>query len=127
MSQNDQELPISADDARFVEKLAAHYQPPAETAASRARFQAGLEERIARGSRRRPLWLGGAVAATAAAFVLALLPGGELTPPAPSDAGHASLELPSAEESLLLLANGPLEDPDAALPEDYQTLASLLE
>jgi hypothetical protein len=127
MSRNDEELPISADDARFVAKLAAHYQPPAETAASRARFQAGLEERIARAGRRRPLWLGGAVAAAAAALVLALLPGGEIAPPAPNAAGHASAELPSAEESLLLLANGPLEDPDAALPEDYQTLASLLE
>ena len=44
-----------------------------------------------------------------------------------NDAGYAAAESPSAEEALLLLANGPLADPDEALPEDYQTLASLLE
>jgi len=128
MSRNDDEFSISDDDARFVQKLDAHYQPPEATAAGRARFQAGLEARIVRGRERRPWLLGGAVATAAAALVLALLPGGETGERAPSDAGQAAAaELPSAEESLLLLANGPLADPDEALPEDYQTLASLLE
>jgi hypothetical protein len=127
MSRNDDEFPISGDDARFVQKLDALYQPPEATAARRARFQAGLEERIARGRERRPWLLGAAAAAAAAALVLALLPGGETGERAASDAGYVAAELPSAEESLLVLANGPLADPDEALPEDYQTLASLLE
>jgi Spy/CpxP family protein refolding chaperone len=64
------------------------------------------------------------VATAAAVLVLALLPGGETGERAASDAGYVAAELPSAEESLLVLANGPLADPDEALPEDYQTLAS---
>jgi hypothetical protein len=128
MSRNDEELPISDDDARFVERLDALYQPPEPSAAARARFRAGLEERIDRGSvRRPPLWVGGAVAASALALVLALLPAREGDERAASGADQAATELPSAAESLLLLANGPLADPDEALPEDYQTLASLLE
>jgi hypothetical protein len=127
MSRNDEELSISADDARFVAKLDAVYQPPEASGAERARFEARLEERITRGSGRRPLWLGGAVAASALALVLALLPAREGDERAASEADSVAAELPSAEESLLLLANGPLADPDEALPEDYQTLASLLE
>jgi hypothetical protein len=127
MSRNDDEFSISDDDARFVQKLDAHYRPPEATAAGRARFQARLEERIARGRGRTPWLLGGALATAAAALVLALLPSGETGERAASDAGYAATDLPSAEESLLLLANGPLADPDEALPEDYQTLASLLE
>ena len=127
MSPNDDEVSISDDDTRFVRELDALYQPPEVTAAGRVRFQAGLEERIARRRGRRPWLLGGVVATAAAALVLALLPSGETGERVASDAGQAAAELPSTEESLLLLANGPLADPDEALPEDYQTLASLLE
>jgi len=127
MSRNDDEFSIPDDDTRFVREVDALYQPPEATAAGCVRFQAGLEERIARRRGRRPWLLGGAVATAAAVLVLALLPSGETGERAPSDAGQATAGLPSAEESLLLLANGPLADPDEALPEDYQTLASLLE
>ena len=69
-----------------------------------------------------------ALATAAAALVLALLPNGESAERVTNDAGYAAAEeIPSGEEALLLLANGPLADPDEALPEDYQTLASLLE
>jgi hypothetical protein len=131
MKYDDDELRISADDARFVRKLDTLYRPPVPTAAERARFVARLEERIARGREQRPWLLGGAAAALAAAsaaLVLALLPQGEPSAPPTSAAVYAAAEEPaSAEETLLLLANGPLDDPDEALPEDYQTLASLLE
>ena len=128
MSPDHDEPRLSDPDARLVQKIDALYRPPAPTAAERARFAARLEERIARGRERRPWLLGGAVAAAALALVLARLPQGEPTAPPPVAPGFASaVELPSAEEALLLLANGPLQDPDEALPEDYQTLASLLE
>ena len=55
MSRNDDELRISDDDARFVQRLDALYHPPAPTAAERTRFAARLEQRIARGSRRAAL------------------------------------------------------------------------
>jgi hypothetical protein len=127
MTSHDDELRISDEDARFVQKLDTLYRPPDATADVRARFAAGLDERIARGRGRRPWLLGGAVAAAAAALTLALLPG-EPGESVRNDAGYASAaERPSTEEALLLLANGPLEDPDEALPEDYQTLAGLLE
>jgi hypothetical protein len=123
MSRNDEELRISDDDARFAERLGALYRPPEATSAARARFAAGLDERIARGRVRRPWLLGGAVAAAAVALTFVLLPG----EPETSTATVAEIELPSTDESLLLIANGPLADPDEALPEDYQTLASLLD
>jgi hypothetical protein len=131
MNHDDDELRISAEDACFVRKLDALYRPPVPTAAERARFVARLEERIARGRGRRPWLLGGAaatLAAASAALVLALLPQREPSlPPTSADVYAAAEEPASAEEALLLLANGPLEDPDEALPEDYQMLASLLE
>jgi hypothetical protein len=131
MSRNDDELRISDEDARFVRTLDALYRPPAPTAAERTRFAARLEERFARGRGRRPWLLGGAAAtltAAAAALVLALLPQSEPGGQPTGEAGYAAAEeLPSAEEALLLLANGPLQDPNEALPEDYQMLASLLE
>ena len=131
MNHDDDELRISAGDARFVRKLDALYRPPVPTAAERARLVARLEQRIARGRGRRPWLLGGAaatLAAAGAALVLALLPQGEPSGPAASEAVYAAADEPaSPEEALLLLANGPLEDPDEAMPEDYQLLAGLLE
>ncbi len=124
MSRNDDELELSEDDARFAERLDALYRPPEVTPAARARFAARLDERIARGRARRPWLIGGAVATAAAALTFVLLPSAE---PDARPASVASAELPSTDESLLLIANGPLDDPDEALPEDYQTLASLLE
>jgi hypothetical protein len=129
MNANDDELDPSGGDARFVRAVDAAYRPPEPSAADRARFAAGLEARITRSRARRPWLVGGAAAAAAAAaLVLALLPGGEPATqlareatPAPAD------DSPSTEEALLLLTNGPLADPDEALPDDYRTIASLLE
>ena len=124
MSRDDDQLRISDEDTRFVEKLRALYRPPAATSAERARFVARLEERIARGRAPRT-WLIGSAAAAALALVLALWPSQQ--PPERTSVQASSDESSSAEESLLLLANGPLDDPDEALPADYRTLASLLE
>jgi hypothetical protein len=122
---NDVEPRLSEDDARFVAKLEALYRPPELDAPARARFAALVDERIARGSPRRPWLLAGAAGAAAAALLFALLPSREAGERVASPAAVAMSA--STEEALLLLANGPLEDPDEALPEDYQTLASLLE
>ena len=132
MSHEDDELRLSEADARFVHRLDALYRPPEPTPAERARFAARLEERIARGRRQGPWLLGGAaatLASAAAVLALALLPRAEPGAPAsePGPAVAEEAEAPSAEEALLLLANGPLQDPDEALPEDYQMLASLLD
>jgi hypothetical protein len=126
MNQNDDEHGLGAEDARLVRTLDAAYRPPEPSAADRARFAAGLEARLARRRASRPWLLGGAVAAAALALVLAGLPGDE---PAPELARSPALssDAPSTEEALLLLTNGPLADPDEALPDDYRTIASLLE
>jgi hypothetical protein len=128
MTSHDDEHQLSDDEARFVRALEAAYRPPEPGAGARARFAARLDERIARERARRP-WLlaGSAAAAAAAALVLSLWPAGEPAGPIASDAPAAGAEPPSTEEALLLLANGPLADPDEALPEDYQMLADLLE
>jgi hypothetical protein len=126
--KSDDDLELTDRDARFVRALSAAYRPPEPGAADRARFAAGLEARLARGRARRPWLLGGAVAAAAAAFVLALLPSGQPAPQLAREAAPAPLaDAPSVEEALLLLTNGPLADPDEALPDDYRTIASLLE
>jgi hypothetical protein len=128
MNQNDDEHGLGAEDARFVRTLDAAYRPPEPSAADRARFAAGLDARLARRRASRPWLLGGAVAAAALALVLAGLPGDEPAPElARSSAPVLSSDAPSTEEALLLLTNGPLADPDEALPDDYRTIASLLE
>jgi hypothetical protein len=133
MKRDDDDLHRSPEDARFVAKLASLYRPPTRTDADRARFDARLEERLARGAARRPWLLPGAAAAAAAAaaLVLALVPNGETRPPAGRTAADARPALvepgASTEETLLLIANGPLADRDEALPEDYRMIASLLE
>jgi hypothetical protein len=128
MKPTDDELELADRDAHFVRALGSAYQPPQPGAAERARFAAGLEARLARGPARRPWWVGGAVAAAAAALVLALRPGDEPAPQLVRAAAPALVdEGPSTEEALLLLTNGPLADPDEALPDDYRTIASLLE
>jgi len=130
MSRDHDDLHLSREDARFVEKLEALYRPPAPTAADRARFDARLEERLARGAARRAWLLPGAAAAAAAAaaLVLALLPNAEPAERVVAEASPAVFEpYPSTEETLLLMANGPLADRDEALPEDYRMIASLLE
>jgi hypothetical protein len=125
---HDDEPRLEGEDARFVRALDAAYRPPEPSAADRARFTAGLEARLARGRTRGSWALGGAVAAAAAALVLALLPAGEPAPELAREAPPALADdAPSAEETLLLLTNGPLDDPDEALPDDYRTIASLLE
>jgi hypothetical protein len=128
MNANDDELELSDGDARFVRTLGAAYRPPEPGAAERTRFAGGLEARIARRRTRRPWLLGAAAAATAAAaLVFAWLPAGEPAQQAARRAQPAAEDAPSTDEALLLLANGPLEDPDEALPADYRTLAGLLE
>jgi hypothetical protein len=124
MTSNDDDPRLSDADARFVEQLGAAYRAPEPTAADRVRFAARLEQRLARRGRRRAWWLASA-SLGAAALLFALLPA---SAPAPRESVTASeAARPSTEEALLLLANGPLDDPNEALPADYQTLASLLE
>jgi hypothetical protein len=127
MSGHEEEPRLSAEDERFVERLGALYRPPEPTAAARARFAARLDARIARGGARRPWLLAGAAAAALAALVFALRPAEEPARLAVEETTPAAAESVSTDEALLLLANGPLADPDEELPDDYQTLASLLE
>jgi hypothetical protein len=128
MTSNHDEPRLSSEDERFVRRLDALYQPPEPTAAVRARFAARLHERMARRRARARWQLAGATAAVAVlALVVARLPGVTSGSRDASDTALASAGEPSAEETLLFLANGPLADPDEALPDDYRTLASLLE
>ena len=78
-SDRDDEIRLSPDDARFVEKLAETYAPERLTAEERIAFNAALEARLQerRRSARLVPALAGAVAAAAAAWLL--LPGA--TPP----------------------------------------------
>jgi hypothetical protein len=127
MNANDDERELSDADTRFVRALRAAYRPPEPSGVDRARFAAGLEARLARRAR-RPWWIGAASTAAAVALVLALVTGEEPAPQLAREAAPAlAPDAPSTEEALLLLTNGPLADPDEALPDDYRTIASLLE
>jgi hypothetical protein len=131
MSRREDHLGLSDDERRLVEKIDTLYRPPAPTPAARARFAAGLDARIAARSRRVPAWwIGGAVAAAAAALTIARLPEkpAELTTATLGEAADMPMaDAASPAETWLVLTSGPLEDPDEALPADYRTLASLLE
>jgi hypothetical protein len=130
MSRREDDLGLSEDERRLVEKIDTLYRPPAPTPAARARFAAGLDARIAARSRRLPAWwVGSAVAAAAAALTIAGIPEPvERTTAGVEEAADTLLaDAASPAETWLVLTSGPLEDPDEALPADYRTLASLLE
>ena len=126
MTSKHDEPQLSAEDERFVRVLDAAYQPPEPTPAARARFAARLDERIVRRHGRRGWRLAGAAAAVLALLV-ARLPEAQTGAGDTSETAAAGSAAPSTDETLLWLANGPLADPDEALPDDYRTLASLLE
>jgi len=128
MTSKHDETQLSSEDERFVRAIDAHYQPPEPTPAMRVRFAARLDERIARG-RGRARWrlFAAAAGAVALALIVARLPDADTGDRDATATAAASSAEASTEETLLILANGPLEDPDEALPEDYRTIASLLE
>lgn len=121
---------LAPDDARFVARVAEAWAPPAPTPTDRARFQAGLEARLARRARPR-LWPWLVPAAVALAAVLLLTTrelGDETRPGSPAIAVTPTDDAPSVseEETLLALVDGDVASDDESLPEDYQAIASLM-
>jgi hypothetical protein len=117
--RDDPHEPTSAEDERFARWLGELYEAPPMTEARRRRFDARLEERLAR-ARARPWHAALAAAAAALAFVLwgehAAGPGA--TDPAPAAAASA--------EAVLALATEPVTDAEEALPVEYQAISYLL-
>ena len=111
---------LSRDDAAFVRRIAEVYAPPPPSAASRARFDARLAERIRRRGARAPrgIAIAAAAAVTGAALALAWMLPRQGTAPTAAGTGGG--------EVLLALALGPAADRDADLPDDYRAIAALL-
>lgn len=89
----------SREDARFVERLAAHYAPPPLTGARRTAFDARLRERLEAEHARRAGWRPvAALAAVAAAGALAwLVVAGPAAGPDPTLTARAPEPAPEAE------------------------------
>jgi len=148
MSQHDERRPqrggpdpatddaLTRDEARFVARLAEAYAPPEPTPADRVRFQARLEERLARADRRAPWrWLVPATLALAAVAIVstqlrvgdvATTPPLATTTPLATTARLDDAALASEGETLLALVIGNGANDESALPEDYQAIASLM-
>lgn len=139
MSTNDERRPLasrredrtadalSPEEARFVSRVADVFQPPEPTAVDRVRFQARLEDRLARGTRQAAWrWLAPATLALAVALlVTAQLREDDVAPtmtarPLEDALGDAE------EETLLALVAGDVAGEEPVLPEDYQAIASLM-
>ncbi len=118
------------EEARFIERLAANYEPEPLQPARRAELDEALSARIAR--RRRAMPWAAALGAAAAAAVLALFLASGVFEPAPAarpDAvGVAALEPVTDWEYVLLDPESSPEDEDAEdaaeLPPDYAAIAS---
>jgi hypothetical protein len=121
----------SPEDARFVERLAAAWTPPALDPVRRSRFDARLADRIARGSERTVRWLSVTAAAVAAALLFFLT--WEGVGPAPQPTGEVATTSQAiegsarvADEYVVVEAVAPFPKFEASLPKDYQAIASLI-
>lgn len=124
---DDRPAPRGTADARFVAHLAERYAPPEPTAAERARFRAGLDEKLQRRSRRAAWpWIVPAAAALAAVLFIAPRPWPQTTTSPPATSHDDALAL-SEEDTLLALVTNDDAGADDALPEEYQAIASLME
>jgi hypothetical protein len=110
----------STDDAGFARRIAGIYAPPPMGAASRARFDAALAERLSGRVQRATRRLAGLAATAAAVAVLALiwLPLQQGTGPPRAGSGGG--------EMILALALSPDADLDVDLPDDYRAISALL-
>jgi hypothetical protein len=133
VSENPRDLDAARaadDDVRWTERLDAVWRPEPLDAAGRARFDARLRERLdgaADRRRRSPLrWL--APVATAAAVALAVW-GGARTPTQDGPLADGGVSLADGGvtdwEWDLLLGGALAEDDAAALPEEYDAIASV--
>jgi ferric-dicitrate binding protein FerR (iron transport regulator) len=109
---------LSPDDAGFARRIAGVYAPPPMSAASRARFDAELAEKIRGRGRRTTRRFAGLAAMVAAALVLVWLPPQTRTGPpvAGSEGGEMILAIALASDA----------DVDAELPDDYRAISALL-
>lgn len=121
------ELPLAAEDAAFVRRLADAYAPPAAAPQERVAFRAALDRRLER--ERRVPWLPALGGVAAAALALALVlgaPGSRA--PAPSPAPPTTQTRATPEEALLALAalgEDAGDEGSESLPADYEAIADL--
>lgn len=126
--RDDGRIPLSRDEARFVERVRDAYAPEPLSPARRVAFDEALRVRTARSSRAR--WIAPALATAAA------LCGAVAWWPRTAELGATARQIttlePAAalewEESIFFPDAGELEfggSPQGALPADYQAIASL--
>ncbi|RIK90542.1 MAG: hypothetical protein DCC71_25505 [Proteobacteria bacterium] len=108
------------DDDAFVRRVRDAYAPPPLSAAQRTRFDAALEERIARERWRFAPWAAAALAGGAAALLVLSRLGPLATPPEVAD------ETTPEEEYVLALAGG-ADEFEAALPVEYRAIAGMID
>lgn len=119
---HDERPRLDREAEDFVRRTADAWTPAEMSAAERARFDAGLAERLERGRARRVAWWA-AVGAVGAVGVLLALWSPSGGPPV------RTAEATGDAEVILALARGTesAEEADARLPDDYQAIAALLD
>jgi hypothetical protein len=128
-ANHDEQSPLRAEDAKFVERLAARFSPAPPSPARLAAFDDALAKRIARRRYSRLLVPALAAAAAAAAVAWFVAPGA-LDPEATGRGGDDIFAEASAAArwELDLLDPSSLIEPDDAddferLPDDYAAIA----
>ena len=130
--RHDHETRLAPEEEAFVRRIADAYAPPRRTASERMAFQARLEQRLdGRAPRAHLAWgLAFGAAVVGAAFLL-------YADHAPSSMQTASPTVaietatPSADdaavqrEAILALVIDPESGSDAALPAEYEAIASV--
>ena len=132
---------LAADEQRFAEQLRRDWQPPEMSAADWVRFDARLEQRLARGKGRWLMgvaWAGALAAATAVILMVASGPGPvadqEVSWLATLQEAESTLwsndvtgETDSAEDEWAWLSGSAVEpELDELLPADLRILATLV-
>ncbi|MDJ0850856.1 MAG: hypothetical protein QNK04_20995 [Myxococcota bacterium] len=135
-SDRDDGIELAPDDARFVERLAASYEPEPLTADERVAFTAALEARLEQRRRATRLLpaLAGAMAVAVAAWLVVPRASDSPAPPGSVETLAAApdfeAELGAGQWGLELLGSDTLlEDEEETagdpLPEDYLAIASV--
>ena len=125
---SEKQIPLSADEAAFIQRVADAYDPPPLSPALRARFDARLDVLVAEDLPRSSPWL---IALAAGAAVLALAIWQAERDAAQEALGGAAASATAAnatspEEAILATATVPVADADEALPVEYRAISDLL-
>lgn len=125
---------LRASDEAWVHRIASEFAAAPQSAAQRAAFVTTLDERIARGRRRRAVLGSGALVVVASVVALVIVRFSQDAPLAnetrPGASVASATDTPGVgaaqADAILALAIAPETASDERLPDDYEAIAGVL-